>query len=84
MAAAVKLFGIGMMYQPVFSLTHNLLIIWPFFHLSGVMIDFVVNIGAVERICDNLPWAVGTVIAMAAIGALLAWIKGRRFGSAER
>lgn len=53
--------------------------------LFGVgVIDFAVNIGTVERISDNLSWAFGTVIAMAAIGALLAWIKGRRFGSAER
>jgi len=75
LVAAVKLFGVGVMYQSVFSLTRNLLIIWPFFHLSGVMIDFAVNIGAVEQISDNLPWAIGTVIAMAAVGALLAWMK---------
>lgn len=73
--AAVKLFGVGVMYQSVFSLTRNLLIVWPFFHLSGVMIDFAVNIGAVERISDNLPWAIGTVLSMAVIGVLLALLK---------
>ena len=40
------------------------------------MIDFVVNIGAVERISDNLPWAIGTVVTMIIIGVLLAWVKG--------
>ncbi len=62
------------MYQSVFSLTRNLLIVWPFFHLSGVMLDFVVNIGAVELISDNLPWAVGGVISYVVIGVALAWL----------
>jgi membrane protease YdiL (CAAX protease family) len=62
---ALKLLGVGVMYQAVFSLTYNLLIIWPFFLGVGVMIDFMVNIGELERISAAFPWAVGTIIAMA-------------------
>jgi drug/metabolite transporter superfamily protein YnfA len=82
LAAVVKLFGVGVMAQSVFSLTHNLLIIWPFFHGMGVMIDFAVNLGEVERVSAGFPWAVGTLVLMAVFGALLAllvrWHKGER------
>ena len=61
---ALKLLGVGVMYQAVFSLTYNLLIIWPFFLGVGVMIDFMVNIGELERISTAFPWAVGTILAM--------------------
>jgi membrane protease YdiL (CAAX protease family) len=76
--AAVKLFGVGLMYQSVFSLTRNLLVIWPFFHAVGVMIDFAVNIGDVERVSAAFPWAVGALGLMAATGALLAWLARRQ------
>ena len=63
-----KLFWVGVMSQSLFSLTRNLLVIWPLFHAVGVMLDFAVNIGAVEGIGHDLPWAVGAVAVMAAIG----------------
>jgi hypothetical protein len=80
--AVVKLLGVGLMYQSVFSLTRNLLIIWPFFHTAGVMIDFVVNIGEVDQASAAFPWAVGALVLMAALGALVAWLAQRRVGQA--
>lgn len=75
---ALKLFGVGLMYQSIFALTYNALIIWPFFHGVGVMIDFTVNIGRIERVASRLPWAVGSMVAMALVGALLAGVAERR------
>jgi len=80
LVAVVKLFGVGIMYQSVFSLTHNLLIIWPFFHGMGVMIDFAVNLGEVGRASAGFAWAVGTLVVMALAGALLARLAGRQEG----
>jgi membrane protease YdiL (CAAX protease family) len=74
-AALWKLFLVGVMSQAVFSITHNLLTIWPFFHAVGVMLDFAVNIGAVEQVSARLPWAVGTVVAMVVIGIVLAVVR---------
>jgi hypothetical protein len=62
---ALKLFGVGVMYQAVFSLTYNLAIIWPFFMGVGVMLDFMVNLGELETISAAYPWAVGTIVGMA-------------------
>jgi membrane protease YdiL (CAAX protease family) len=76
--AVWKLFWVGVMYQSVFSLTHNLWIIWPFFHGVGVMIDFVVNIGATSRVAAEFPWTVGTLLGMAAAGLLVMQV-ARRF-----
>jgi membrane protease YdiL (CAAX protease family) len=76
-AAVWKLLWVGVMYQAVFSLTRNLWVIWPFFHGVGVMIDFVVNIGEVDRVAADFPWAVGTLIAMAALGAALTLLSTR-------
>lgn len=78
--AVVKLLGVGLMYQSVFSLTHNLLIIWPFFHAVGVMLDFSVNIGEVALVGAAFPWAVGALALMVASGTLLAWLARRRVG----
>jgi hypothetical protein len=55
----------------LFSLTRNLLVIWPLFHAVGVMLDFAVNIGAVEGIGHEFPWAVGVVALMVITGAVL-------------
>jgi hypothetical protein len=66
------------MYQSVFSMTRNLLVIWPFFHAVGVMLDFAVNIDGVERVVGDLPWAVGAVVVMVIIGVSLALVSGRR------
>jgi membrane protease YdiL (CAAX protease family) len=76
--AVVKLFGVGLMYQPVFSLIRNLLVIWPFSHTVGVMIDFAVNIGEVERASAAFPWAVGALALTAIMGVLLAWLARRQ------
>ena len=62
--AALKLLGVGIMYQGVFSLTYNLFIIWPFFMGMGVMIDFLVNIGDLEVISAAFPWGVGSILVM--------------------
>jgi membrane protease YdiL (CAAX protease family) len=70
-AALWKLFLVGVMSQSLFSLTRNLLTIWPFFHAVGVMLDFAVNIGAVEKMSPEFPWAVGTVVLMIVIGVAL-------------
>jgi membrane protease YdiL (CAAX protease family) len=75
--AVWKLFWVGVMSQSLFSLTRNLLVIWPFFHAVGVMLDFAVNIGAVEGIVHELPWAVGVVVVMVVIGVGLAVVSKR-------
>lgn len=69
---ALKLLGVGVMYQAVFSLTYNLIIIWPFFMGMGVMIDFIVNIGDLELINSVFPWAVGSILTMA-LTILVIW-----------
>lgn len=66
-----KLFWVGVMSQSLFSMTRNLLVIWPLFHAVGVMLDFAVNIGAVEGMGHNLLWAVVVVVVIAAIGVAL-------------
>jgi membrane protease YdiL (CAAX protease family) len=71
LVALSKLFLVGVMYQSIFSLTRNLLIIWPFFHLTGVMLDFTVNIGAVNIVSGEFGWALGTLIAMGLCGLVL-------------
>lgn len=70
-----KLLWVGVMSQSLFSLTRNLVIIWPFFHAAGVMIDFAVNIDGVGEMSAEFPWAVGTVALMAVTAALLAWAR---------
>jgi len=72
---AVKLFGVGIMYQSVFALTYNLVIIYPFFMGVGVMIDFLVNIGQVETISAAYPWAVAILAAMLAVIVLIWSVK---------
>jgi membrane protease YdiL (CAAX protease family) len=78
--AVWKLFWVGVMYQSVFSLTRNLLVIWPLFLAVGVMLDFAVNIGAVENVVGDLPWAVGAVAVMAAVGVALTLVSRRNRG----
>ena len=70
--AVWKLFLVGVMSQSLFSMTRNLLTIWPFFHAVGVLLDFAVNIDGVEQVVGDFPWAVGTVIAMAIVAGGLA------------
>jgi membrane protease YdiL (CAAX protease family) len=77
-AALGKLFLVGIMYQSLFSITYNLLTIWPFFLCVGVMIDVAVNIGALEPISQQLPYTVATMMLMIVTGVVLAWIVKRR------
>ena len=72
-AAVWKLFLVGVISQSMFSLTRNLLIIWPIWHVMGVMIDFTVNIGKIDLVSARLPWAAGSVALMIITGAALAW-----------
>ena len=76
--AVVKLFGVGLLYQSVFSITRNLLVIWPFFNAVGVMIDFAVNIGEVELVSASFNWAILSLVLMALTGAILTWAGRRR------
>jgi membrane protease YdiL (CAAX protease family) len=78
--AVWKLFLVGVMSQSLFSITRNLLTIWPFFHAIGVMLDFAVNLEAVDQVVGDFPWAVGTVALMVATGVVLAWIVQRQSG----
>jgi membrane protease YdiL (CAAX protease family) len=75
--AVWKLFLVGVMSQSLFSMTRNLLTIWPFFHAVGVLLDFAVNIDGVEQVVGDFPWAVGTVIAMAIVAGVLALTSAR-------
>ena len=60
------LFVVGVLYQSVFSLTRNLLSIWPFFFLSGVLTDFV-RLGLPERVTRHLEWALAGWVLMLGI-----------------
>ncbi|MBN1933236.1 MAG: CPBP family intramembrane metalloprotease [Anaerolineae bacterium] len=73
--ALLKLFGVGLMYQSVFSLTRNLWIIWPFFHGVGVMIDFVVNVDKIELVSRDFGWALFALALMALTGVIVALLR---------
>ena len=77
-----KLFWVGVMAQSLFSMTRNLLVIWPFFHAVGVMLDFAVNIDGVGKVVGDLPWAIGVVVIMAIIGVVSAIVSTRNRGHA--
>ena len=68
----VKLFAVGVMFQAVFSLTRNLLIIWPFFLTAGVLIDYVVNLEEVAGTATHYPWPWLTLALMAGLGVAIA------------
>jgi membrane protease YdiL (CAAX protease family) len=78
LAAVWKLFLVGMMYQSVFSITRNLLAIYPFFLGGGVLIDFVVNLEGMEPVSQDFPWAVVTLSLMALCGLVIFATKIRR------
>jgi membrane protease YdiL (CAAX protease family) len=69
-----KLFWVGVMSQSVFSITRNLLVLWPLFHAVGVMLDFAVNIEGVEEVVGDLPWAAGAVVVMVITVVVLSWL----------
>jgi membrane protease YdiL (CAAX protease family) len=73
------LFVVGLLYQSVFSLTRNLLSIWPFFFLAGVLTDFL-RLGMPERVTRELGWAaVGWALMLATPFAL--WRAARTVSS---
>jgi membrane protease YdiL (CAAX protease family) len=71
------LFVVGVLYQSVFSLTRNLLSIWPFFFLAGVLTDFL-RLGLPERVTGNLGWAAAGWILMLGIPAAFLAARRRR------
>ena len=77
-AASGKLFLVGIFYQSVFSLTRNLLAIWPFFVGGGVLLDFLVNIGSLEGVSPEFPWALATLSLMALAALVLAFLRRRK------
>lgn len=81
-AASGKLFLVGVFYQSVFSLTRNLLTIWPFFVGGGVLLDFLVNIGSLEAVIPEFPWALATLALMALSGLAMAVVLKRSKGPA--
>ncbi|MBN1438047.1 MAG: hypothetical protein JW929_01450 [Anaerolineales bacterium] len=83
-AGVWKLFWVGVMSQSVFSLTRNLLVIWPFFHAVGVMLDFAVNIDGVTEVVGDLPWAVAAVAGMAVVIAAVGWFSQRMNNRLEK
>ncbi len=77
MTGIVKLFAVGVTYQAIFALTHNVLIIWPLFHAAGVMIDFTVNLDAIGTVTKRFPWALAAIIAMCATALTVEWAAQR-------
>ena len=57
LAAAGFLFVVGILFQSVFAMTYNLAIIFPFFVGAGVMLDFTVNISALEQVAHYAAWS---------------------------
>lgn len=78
-----KLFLVGVMYQSVFSITRNLLTIWPFFVGGGVLIDFVLDLDGMDSVAAEWPWAVFVLFLMGLMGLGLAWT-ARGPGAAEK
>ena len=68
------------MYQSVFSITRNLLTIWPFFVGGGVLIDFVLDIKGMGAIAGEWPWAVFVILLMALMGLGFTWVTRREKG----
>ena len=81
-AAVWKLFLVGVIYQSVFSITRNLLAIYPFFFAGGVLIDFVVNLEGMEPISQDFPWSVVTLSLMVLCG-LFIWVTKTQRGESE-
>jgi len=72
----VFLFVVGVLYQSVFSWTRNLLSIWPFFFLSGVLTDFL-RLGLPERVTRHPVWATAGWVLMIGIPLGLAGLRRR-------
>ena len=79
--ALLMLFVVGVYYQSVFSIARNLLAIWPFFFLGGVMFDFLVVADFPEEIRSSPGWATFGWVAMLAIPAVVLWLRRRQAGS---
>lgn len=70
-AGLLLLFVVGVYYHAVFSLTRNLLIIFPFFFLGGVMIDFLAHLDLPSVVTGDMLWVTLTSAAMLAAPLLL-------------
>ncbi len=55
--AALSLFVVGILFQSVFAWTYNLAIIFPFFVAGGVMLDFTVQIEALDAVAPFVGWS---------------------------
>lgn len=80
--AVWKLFFVGVMYQSVFSITRNLLTIWPFFFAGGVLIDFVFFVEGMIPVSHDFPWAIVTLSLMVLCGLGIWATKARGVESA--
>ncbi|MGE4607716.1 MAG: CPBP family glutamic-type intramembrane protease [Myxococcota bacterium] len=75
--ALLMLFVVGLYYHSVFSLTRNLLIIFPFFFLSGVMIDFLAGLDLPPLVTGDMVWVTFAWMAMLLTPVLLLAAKRR-------
>lgn len=69
----LDLFMVGVFYQSVFSLTHNLAIVWPFFLGAGVMIDYTLQIEAIDAVVPFAGWATLSLTLMVYGSVFLYW-----------
>ena len=67
LAALGMLYCVGILMHSIFSLTRNLLIIWPFTYLPGVMLDFVANLDAPSLVVGQNGWGAFGAVMMLAI-----------------
>lgn len=69
---ALNLFIVGILFQSVFAWTYNLAIIFPFFVAGGVMLDFAVEIEALDNVAPFVGWS-ATAWALYVIGFMIAF-----------
>jgi membrane protease YdiL (CAAX protease family) len=78
LAGVIKLFLVGVLYQSIFALTRNLLVIWPFFHWAGVMLDFTLNLDEIKNVSQEFNWAIGSLLGMLILGLILNRLRRRQ------
>jgi len=66
------------LYQSVFAITYNVIIIWPIFFTAGVMHDFIVNLDLPEAVTTGLLWPlIGLAGALVVPAALRRYARAR-------
>jgi len=76
--ALILLFAVGLLYQSVFAITYNVIIIWPIFFTAGVMHDFIVNLDLPEAVTTGLLWPlIGLAGALVVPAALRRYARAR-------